>query len=184
MSNLLRLVSMTVLVAVTACASIQIRTDYDESVDFSVLHTFAWVEPPKSENPQPFIDNTLLRKRVRDAVEAELIRKGYRSAAREDADFLATFSVTLLDRTRGASYGASGGYYGGYHGFGIGLRSHSAVSSYQEGTLIVDVLDAKTEQLIWRGWALDAVPTTDRSQERIELAITRVFERFGNAAAP
>ena len=112
MSSLLHLASATMLLAVTACASIQVRTDFDESADFSALRTFAWREPPQQENPHPFIDNTLLRKRVRAAVEAELARRGYGSVPSADADFIATFSVTLQERTKGVSYGVGGTYYG------------------------------------------------------------------------
>jgi len=117
---------MWLLVGMAGCASIDVRSDWDSSVDFSGYQRFHWVEPPRHENADPFADNDLLRKRVRLAVFRALEERGYRpTSSAEEADFLVTWDITLEERLR-VSGGQLGGYYAGYrHPFRSGYPGYA-----------------------------------------------------------
>lgn len=169
------------------CASIDVRSDWDSTVDFSGFQRFHWIEPPRHENADPFADNDLLRKRVRLAVFRTLEERGYRpTSSAEEADFLITWDITLEERLR-VSGGHLGGYYGGYrYPFYSGYPGHagaggsSTVRSDQDSTLLIDFLDARTRQLVWRGWANEVVGTRDqvRDLEEVEQGIRQILGAF------
>ncbi len=180
------------LVWMTGCASLDVRSDWDSTVDFSGFQRFHWVEPPRHENADPFADNDLLRKRVRLAVFRTLEERGYRPVgSAEEADFLVTWDVTLEERLR-VSGGHLGGYYSGprypfhsgYPGY-AGAGGSSTVRSDQDSTLLIDFLEARTNQLVWRGWANEVVGTRDRVRdlEDVEKGVRQILEAFPPSAS-
>jgi hypothetical protein len=171
---------LAALFLVASCARMRVRTDYDRQVDFEQYRSFAWVDAPERPDPNPFEDNSLLRKRVREAVQAEMVRRGFVSVPVEDADLLVTFHVVVQDRVRSRG---SGGFvfvdrHAGHDGVDAVVGATNDVYSYQEGTLILDLIDPDLEQLVWRGWGRNAVPTTDIETDRVDLAVTQILTRF------
>lgn len=164
------------------CQSTRVRTDWDPSLSFEGFERFAFLEPAESEGADPFADNSLLRKRLRLAIENGLAARGYRAVDDPtQADFLATYSVVLDDRIR--DYGSSGlGFYGNRrYGYGYGsIYSSPGITEYQESTLIIDLLDPKTEELVWRGWSSGLVGTRDRhrSDQRLNRGVQQILKRF------
>lgn len=169
-----------VLIAgLAGCATFDVRTDWDPTVRFGTLQRYAWLEPPRSEEASPFADNDLLRKRVRLAVERALDERGYRQVeSAEDADFLVTWSLELEERVRVNGSGV-GGYYHSRRWWG-GYTAQPNVRNYQESTLVLDILDAETRELIWRGWASGIVRTRDRDRdpERLFEGVRKILSKF------
>jgi hypothetical protein len=162
------------------CSTIRVWTDFDHSASFDDLARYAWLEPPKVENVSPFADNTLLRKRVREAIEQELAARGFqRVETPEEADFITTYSVELSEVIRddgSVGYGA-----GGYYGYGgLGVYSSPGIRNYQESTLVIDVLAAESGALLWRGWANGLTDTRDKSRgdKRIERGVKKILDEF------
>ncbi len=165
-----------------ACASFQVRTDWDRDADFRAFRSFRYEAPPEGASADPFADNSLIRKRIRNAVEAVLAERGYRSAsASEDADFTITFSILLEDQysVHGTSAGSGTGV--GLRGRRVGTDAYSErVSPRQESTLLLDVKDPATGDLDWRGWGDGIVQTRDRnrSEERLVEGVRAILARF------
>lgn len=172
--------SAFLLILIGGCQSIRVHTDFDPAISFSSMEQFAWLEPPRVEGASPFADNDLLRKRLRAAIELRLGARGYRLVETpEEADFLATYGVVLEDRIRddgGLSIG-----FGGYRRYGYGsVYSGRSIRNYQESTLIIDILDPATEELLWRGWGSGLLGTRDRDRNdrRLEEGIRQILKRF------
>ncbi len=124
-----RLAVLFSILALSACATtIKSTVDVADSADFAGLNTYAWMtDLPTIEQWAVENDlNPLQEQRIRAAVETELEHKGYRKAARDEADFVV---LVRLDGTDQEFYGSNGynydGYYPGYrhytsyrHGFG------------------------------------------------------------------
>jgi hypothetical protein len=175
------------LFLVCGCAHLRVETDYDTDLDFSQFRSFTWLEPPvtiePSESPvdelvNPFEKNSLLDKRVRQAVERELLARGYRRAPDGRSEFELQYHVILKDRTKIRSY--SSGYYG-YRGYPYGYGgSLGGVSSYdyKEGTLIIDIIDTRTRRLAWRGWAVGAMRRGYYTDEKVSEAVKAVLKHF------
>jgi len=170
------------MLCVTACQSFNVRSDWDPTRPLEDFERYFWLEPPEVEGVDPFADNTLLRKRLRVAIEAELARRGFEAVTSpEAADFQVSYSVILEERIRvdGYSTGAGYGYRNRYSGFGS-VYTSANVRNFQESTLIIDFLDPTNEDLVWRGWGTGIVGTRDRDrgQKRLEKGVTKVLEAF------
>ena len=180
------LVSAAALLSL-ACASVRVSTDYDQEYDFARLSTYAWLDPPlreeaRAEAPSgdPFAYNTLLDKRVRDEVESWLTSHGYRAApAGETPDFLVRYDFVTREVTRDSPVFVSGGYgrYGSGYGSGVGY-GYSPSSDYQEGTLILDVIDPTTETIAWRGSGSSESRDPHMKPERLRKSVAAILERF------
>jgi hypothetical protein len=158
------------LVLLAACSSVSTNYDYDMSYDFSKLRTYRWADIPSKADANP-----LVVQRVGSAVEAQLKEKGYLMAEGTPSFLVASYvgkhnKIQVNDW--GYGYGPRGRWYGGG-----GLD----VYEYEQGSLIVDIVDAKTRQLIWRGTAttvIDPSATPEQRTEKINEAVAKMFKDF------
>jgi hypothetical protein len=161
----------------------KVRTDADRDADFSSYETFDWLAPPRrasaaaqSELQDPFSSNSLLDKRIRTAVERVLDARGFRKAVEADSDFRLNYHVIFRDKL--VASGTDFGYYNRYRHGGFGTGFDFSVRQYQEGTIIVDVVDRATDQLVWRGWAVGRNNDGNYDEAEISYAIEKILERF------
>lgn len=186
--RLARLVLASVAVLSLACQSVRVRTDYDDAIDFAPLQTYAWLDPPLREasrdeggqSGDPFTQNTLIDKRVRDEVEAWLASHGYRAAGEdEEPDFLVRYELVSREVTRDSPVFVTGGFghYGYGHGVGSGI-GYAGSTTYQEGTLILDVIDPASQQIAWRGWGTSQARDPQMSPERLHKTVAAILARF------
>jgi hypothetical protein len=142
-------VSSLVLVG---CATIQVSEDFDRRAPFTTYKTFDWMPAPAKmpENARAAIDrNPLLGKRIQDITDEILADKGL-TLAKESPDILINYYVGFRERIDitgwGYWYGPRWGYYWPY------LGPYDDYT-YTQGTLVLDFVDAKTHELVWRGIA-------------------------------
>ena len=180
-SRLLMLVAVVALFA--GCgSSLELNNDFDQQLDFSTYRTFQWVDP--SDKAGQGANNSLIAGRVKDAVVNELTGKGLVQAA-SDPDFLVIYHAGTQDKVDISDYGYSyggygryGGAYGGPYGAGGGGIS---TYNYTEGTLIIDLIDAGTQQLAWRGSAtgvLDDNPSAEQITSNINKAVAAILSQY------
>lgn len=159
-----------------SCSIYNVRYDYDQQADFAELKTFDWMQIPENANI-----NSFAVQRVKNAVEAELKAKGLMMSS-SNPDFLIAEHLGKKDKVRatdwGYGYGAYGRYgrYGGYWGSG-----EFSTYQYEEGTLILDFVDAKSKKLIWRGAAnaeVQNVNTPEKSEKIINAAVKKIFKKY------
>ena len=173
--------------AVAGCSTLKVKTDYDPSVDFARYSTYAWLKPPMKDDASaspvdeltdPFARNSLLDKRVRNAVDKELAARGFRKGPEDSSSFRVSYYVILKDKTRVRS--SPGAYYGGYYDRGYYGAGYGGVTSYdyQEGTLIVDVIDARSDSIAWRGWAIGTNKEGFYSEKQVAKAAQKILEKF------
>ena len=160
------------ILAGMGCSSMAINNDYDTNADFRSYKTFDWLDnrPGIGENVRARIqEHQLFDKWLRTAVAAEFGAKGL-ERDEVDPDLLVIYHVGAggeIDVTDwGYRYGIA--YFGGY-------SRDIDVYAYREGTLVLDLIDAKTMDLIWRGSAqntIDEKPTDEKpTPEQIEQKI-------------
>ncbi|MEN8184764.1 MAG: DUF4136 domain-containing protein [Myxococcota bacterium] len=175
----MRLASACALVGLlllsSGCQTVRITTDYDTSVDFSSLHSWAFEprEIPASRDPR--LDDSLVRSRVRAALESELALKGYVRAVGVPPDFLVDIHLALE-----RSLDVRTVHHGTGRGWGRG-DSETIVREVEEGSLIVDFMDPGTGDLLWRGMArapLRRNTTPAERNERVRETVRRMLEEF------
>lgn len=170
-----------------SCSTVRVATDWDPSVDFGAIQSYAWLDRESQAEPgaeAPVID-TLLARRVRDAVDPILAARGWRLVEADAADARLTFHVSIDERVRTATtaYGVS--HYGPY-GWGswgwMGPTVYdTTVYRTQEQVLVVDVLAPDGRTLWWRGIGKRSLPqggTPSERAERIRETVAAILADF------
>jgi hypothetical protein len=169
--SLFSIIILTVILS-TGCSSISVNQDYDPTYDFSKLKTYGFIPLPKDAG----IDQ-LAANRLGDAIKKELGTKGYTLS--ETSDFGVALYFSTKTKTNVQSYGYGYGY-GGYWG-GPGYGGGVDVTQYEEGTLIIDIIDMAKKELVWRGigsGAMSQSPSVEERTANINNAVTQILAQF------
>ena len=170
------------VLALSACSTLKINTDFDPAVSFNQFKTFAWVEA-KATDEGYHLDG-LLDQRVRDAVDNQMAGKGLTKASVEEADLLVNYLTKVDKKINVDTFNNNFGYnpyYGPGWGWGGSMQTQTTVREYEVGTLIIDLVDNKTDKLVWRGSVADTIRDHNTPQERVEIinnAIGQVMSAF------
>jgi len=173
-------IAVVALAVVSACASIEIETEYDRSIDFSAYRTYDWLREPRVESGHPRLDDPALHNRVRNAAERELAAMGFERIFEGSPDFWVTYHLSLRSRLDTQSISRGAGHAVG-DSWGPGPDRHTAIHEYEKGTLIIDVIDARRDQLVFRGAAkkrLDNSPSAQKSRQNFREAVEGIFAEF------
>ena len=186
-----RRLGVTIFIAALAgCSTMEISTDFDPTANFAGLKTYAWLDEPRKATGDPRIDdNPFLEGRIHTAVDRELAAKGFVVESSETPDFLVAYHVSL-DQQRSVQH--LNDYYGYGPGWGYtyaGARqpgyyaspSSTYVYTYDEGTLILDIVKPEERQLMWRGSARDEVRFSSnpgKESGQLNEAVSRMLEQF------
>jgi multisubunit Na+/H+ antiporter MnhE subunit len=176
-----RAAALTILalsMAIGPSLALDIKTDHDPTYDFTKVHTFyakigtAW-------------GNSISEKNVLTTVENALIAKGWAKADEGSADaevILHGSSQQKQDlQTFYSGYGGWG--YGGWGAVGMGSATTTSYT-YTEGTLLIDIFDAKAKELIFRGSATDTISgKQEKNQKTLNKALGKIFYDFPPAPA-
>jgi Domain of unknown function (DUF4136) len=162
-------ITLTVLVLASPYAlnAQKVETDYDKTKNFSEYHTYYWA---KVDGPNP-----LMNQRVQDAIDAELQKKGWSKQEGSGQVAVAALGTTQTKKDLQTFYSGSPW---GWGGFGGGT-STTSVSEYKEGTLVVDMYDSNSHQLLWRSTASDTVSDKpEKNEKKLDKAVEKMFEKF------
>ncbi|QSX38189.1 MULTISPECIES: DUF4136 domain-containing protein [Shewanella] len=168
--------------ALGACSSIKTSWDFDPAVNFTQYKTYAWVA--KQEEGAGYHLDGLMDQRVRDAVDAELKAKGFSLVATEQADLLVNYLTKVDKKINVDTFNTSFGYnpyWGPSWGFGNSVQTQTVVREYEVGTLIVDLVDHKSDRLVWRGSLADTIKDKNTPQERealIRQAVAKIMANY------
>jgi uncharacterized protein DUF4136 len=163
-----------------SCASIYgVQYEYDKQVNFESLKTYDWLPIPEKATLDSLVVN-----RVKNAVNAELQAKGLTMTS-DNPDFFIAEHLGKKDKVKvtnwGYGYGSHGRYRGGYWG-PQGVDTYQ----YEEGSLILDFVDAKSKKMIWRGVAkaqIDDTNTPEKSEKLINEAVQEILKNFPPASS-
>lgn len=164
--------------AMLGVASAQkVQTDFDHQANFSQYKTYSWQEIKPA--------NSLWDARIKSAVDAQLAAKGWIQVASGGDVAVVAIKTTQAQRTLQTFYDGMGGGWGwrrfGGGGFG---ESTTTEQDYKEGTLVVDMYDAKTKQLIWRGSAQDTLSDKeDKNEKNLDKGVAKMLKNFPPGSA-
>lgn len=159
------------------CSSVSISHDWDQQEDFSKLKTFAWLEQPLAQVGDAraaALQNSLFAKRLRTSVNRQLQAKGYELST-ESPDFVIVYYTGIQDKVNVTNWGYSYGPY--WNPWGESIDVHH----YSEGTLVLDFIDFRTKNLIWRGTAQKALadrPDPDKVEREIDNIVSKLLAKF------
>ena len=164
-----------ILAVGAAPASAQkVKIDYDRNFDFSTLKTYAWKVHPAIEGDLE-LRQSVGAELVRMAVSRHLLDMGFVPTEEEFADFYVTGFGTRGRRSEIS--GAIGGWYNSGPYYMQGWQT-VMIRNYMEGTLILDIVDAKTRQLAWRAYCQGAVSNPSKRDKVVDKALKKAFKNF------
>jgi hypothetical protein len=170
MKSLLLLVIVCVGSVTAGCTpSVTVNYDYDTEYDFSPLKVYAWLPIKSTGN----ISELRIRRMV-DAINNQLQSQGY-TLSTDNPDFLVAVHGTTKEQINVTDWG-----YGYGPRWGGGYRDID-VSQYTEGTIFVDVVDAGTRHMVWRGTAqteVDQSASPEEQKRRFADVAARLFANF------
>jgi len=117
------ILGLALMVGLVSCSSSHVASNYDREVDFARLKTFGWMS--RTEGSTSLVHNTLLEKRIRNAVDQVLTSEGYQKETTGNPDFLIAYRTGVEDKSDITSYGY--GYWPGYYTsdrYGYGPRHY------------------------------------------------------------
>jgi hypothetical protein len=160
------------LLAAAPAALAGVNADYDRAADFSKLKTFAFKRgtPASSE---------LAERRIHEIVTAQLRAEGMTPVERDPDAWIVTHAAK--DERMSVRVDEFGYRYGRrYHRWGGGYGSYDVrVDEYTVGTLIVDVVDASSGNMVWRGTATaTVVQNPDKMYRRVEKVVRKLFDKY------
>lgn len=160
--------SMALLFSTAATARVDV--DSDEAADFGKYKTYAWRAGTPTKDP-------LMQKRIQNAVEDELNAKGL--SKKESAPDLHVVTHAASKTEKQVIVNNPG--YAGYGWSGWNRRGPTTVNTYEieTGTLIVDLLDAGSNELVWRGVATKTLSENPQKIAKlIKKVVAKMFKKF------
>lgn len=149
-------------------------SDYDHAINFAGYHTYSWI----SVNVQ----EPLWTDRVTKAIDEELAQKGWRKVPTGGDAAISAVGSTHIEQTMQTWYdGGFGGGWGrrGWWGGNGGGFPTLRVDRTKVGTLLIDIFDGQTKNVIWHGECTDSLSTNpEKNEKKLEKAVESVFKKF------
>lgn len=173
-----RLGAICIAFSVAALSTVfaqQVKTDFDHQANFSQYKTYSWQQIMPADS--------LWDARIKNAVDAQLSAKGWTRVDSGGDVAIVALKTTKAQRTLNTFYDGMGGGWGwrrfGGGGFGSFGESETTEQDYKEGTLVIDMYDAKTKQLIWRSSSEDTLSNKEEKNEKnLEKGVAKMLKKF------
>ena len=162
--------------AAVGCATMTVSSHVQSGIDFTRYRTYDWGPADALPTGDPRLDkNPFFQDHVQGAVEKRLAARGFERSASGTADLLIHYHASIdqridpyrADQQRGYCYESD---------------CKATVLNYEAGTLVLDIVDTRTNRVIWRGWAQDSIERVldhrDRMARKIDEAVRRMVQRL------
>jgi hypothetical protein len=168
--------------ALTSAFGSSTKSDYQKDFDFSRLHTFSF--KTERDSRDRLATNTIEAQRILKALTVQLEENGFTQAS-DSPDFIVAFYSRVKEKTEinstGFGYGPGWGW-----GYGIPYRNRwrwgrgpdISTYTYTQGCVMADIIDSKTQELVWRGVVKDTVNGIGQSEKQVNSAAKDLIQRF------
>jgi hypothetical protein len=174
-------VLFTILFLSVSAFAQDVSFNFDQTVDFTKYKTYHWEKHPNSKD----LDD-LMMSQLGAALDAELAKKGLTKKTDGTSDLAIVYQVAVKQEkelsTFSTGYSTGPGWGGGYGGF-YGGTSSSTTSVYTitTGTLALDMYDAASKKLVWRGIATKTVDVNakpEKRQKNMAKGAEKLFKKY------
>ena len=171
--KILKLLPVFAIVLFASCSSVRVATDYDKKANFDSYNSFAFFKPGIDKAKISDLD----KKRILRSIESQMALKGMTKSATPDL----LVSIFTKENERVDVYNnyyGRGGGWGPYWGSGFYGNN---VSTTTEGSLYIDLIDAKTNELVWQGIGRSSLYTgndIDKKEEKINTIVSEILMQY------
>jgi len=168
---------LALLIIVSSCSSVRVASDYDKNANFNSYKTFAFFKTGIDKAEISDLD----KRRILRAIETEMVAKGFTKS--KDPDLL----ISIFTKERQEVNLWNNGFGGFGYGWGWGWSPfwggnfNNNVSTTTQGSLYIDLIDAKKKELIWQGKGsgyLRSASNVDRKIERIRKFVQEIMMEY------
>ena len=175
------------LLILSSCVSVRVVADYDREKDFKEYNTYAFYKTGIDKAQISDLD----KKRILRAIETEMTNRGFTKS--QDPDILVSIFTKEREQVDvfNNNFGWGGGGFGwggwgwGYNpwlwGPGWGGAWGPTVSTRTEGSLYIDLIDAKDKELVWQGRGVGTLNNTkniEKKEERIRKFVAEILSEY------
>ncbi|HEX8562527.1 MAG TPA: DUF4136 domain-containing protein [Flavobacterium sp.] len=161
------------LLMLASCSSVRTASDFDKNVDFTQYKTFAFFKTGIDKVEVSDLD----KKRILRAIEEQLVAKGFTKS--ENPDLLVNIFTKAREQVDVNQFNSGWGYGWGYGWNPYMWGGRTSVSSYTEGTLFIDLIDAKKKELIWQGEGSGVLTQNAGDKDkRIAQFVAEILEQY------
>ena len=164
----LKFLSLIILITLSSCSSVMVNADYDKKVSFTNYKSYAYLKSGIDKAEISDLD----KKRILNSIDEVMQSKGFSKS--ENPDVL--ISIFTKERERVDVYQNYGFGWGWNPYWGMG---YSNVTTTSEGTLFIDIIDAKTKELVWQGEGSGYITkNTEKKEARIKEFVSKILEQY------
>lgn len=177
MKNLKFLPLLLVIIAFTSCSTVRVATDYDRQANFGEYQSYAFYKPGIDKAQISDLD----KKRILRAIDRGLSAKGMVKA--ENPQLLV--SIFTKERERVDVYNNNFGWGWGWNPWWFGGFYGPSVARSTEGSLYIDLIDTKSNELVWQGIGSARLITSgniDKKEQRIREIVDEILAEYPPAA--
>ena len=156
------------LIAASVTLAQDVRYNYMPGTDFSKYHTYKWVTIEGGAHPNQIVDAE-----IKQAVDSQLAAKGLTKTDGDKADLYVGYQIAIDQEKQWNAFGMGGVRWGG-----MGTATSSTITN---GTLVLDLYDPATKQLVWTGNAtktLDPSGNQEKNQKNLNKAMQKLLKNY------
>jgi hypothetical protein len=174
------LIVFIVAAVAAGCATLTVSSHIERNINFTDYLTYDWGPPDNLPVGDPRLDNNpFFRDHVQGAIEKALTRKGYERATAGEPDLLVHYHASVSQKVDVYTPDAAQGYC--YD------DCKPQIVDFEQGTLVVDIVDNKTNKVVWRGWAQDVmngvIDHQDRLDKQVDEGVTKMMQLLPRGGA-
>jgi hypothetical protein len=162
------ILAMSLMACVVATGQ-EVRTNYMPGTDFSKYHTYKWVNIEGGAHPNQIVDAE-----IKQSVDSQLAEKGFTKTDSDSANMYVGYQIAVDQEKQWNAYGMGGGIRFG----GMGTATSSTIDI---GTLVLDMYDPASKQLVWTGHAtktIDPSGKPEKNQKNLNKAMQKLLKNF------
>jgi hypothetical protein len=163
------LLAVLLVLGLAACVSPIESEILRPETDFSKLKTFNWIDPADTPYAPAFAQRPLVDKRIRVTIDEEFVTSGYQRVEADQADFLITYHAAAADRVEFNPVAGAAT---------VQAQPYIAVA------LMIDVYEARSKQLAWRGLNKQSFDNREAAIESIRKIVQQIVKQFVSDTSP
>lgn len=178
------LLFFSALILTSSCSSVMVSQDYDLSTSFELYSHFSLEDKNPARKADPRYDNELLNNRFNSLITKRMEEKGFSLQTNgDDTNLLLSFNYTIRPKMDLLNINKQIGFsFGSYNRYGgIGAKTCTDISEFDQGILFIDIKDAASGKLIWRGTGTDIVSihaTPEKITAQVDEMVTKILDQF------
>jgi hypothetical protein len=156
------------LMGCTVTLGQDVRYNFMPGTDFSKYHTYKWVTIEGGAHPNQIVDAE-----IKQAVDSQLAAKGLTKTDNDRADLYVGYQIAIDQEKQWNAFGMGRARWGG--------MASATSSTITNGTLVLDMYDQASKQLVWTGNAtktLDPSNNQEKNQKNLNKAMQKLLKNF------